>query len=118
MESLTQITVAPVEIDADKHVVEALFLEHCWNKNLGFKELMLLAYQKGKTDGHIEAYEETLRSLRASRTTPPKAPEYDETSEREASFDFAAWVDDPVREDRAALARQVNSALRASRRER
>jgi hypothetical protein len=113
MEALQPIGVTPVPLNTDRDVVEVLFLEHCWNKNLGFKELMLLALKKGRELQRLEDITEFADRIGAIRGYhPPKA---DETFPRERPRpDYAAEVDDPVRPDQSVMARQVNTALRIS----
>jgi hypothetical protein len=110
MEKLETITLETAQIDIDRDVVNTVWLEFCHRKDVGIKDLMLFAYRRGKTDGRIEALDETLQSLRSMKNArrPDDEPEsvesiYDRFT---VGFDYAAQVDDPIVTDRRAIARE------------
>jgi hypothetical protein len=113
MEKLEPITARPKLPElTDRDHVEAVWLEHCHNKHLSFKDLMLLTLQKGRELQRLEDVTTFAERLAAIRTyTPPKGDDvsiYDVTP-RTRNDDPANDLDS----DRRALAREWNQSQRA-----
>jgi hypothetical protein len=110
VDKLTTVTVRPtIPQLTDRDLVEAVWIEHCHEKRLGFKDLMLLALKRGREEQRLEDLIAFADLVASHRYQPPKA-ERDDVSIYDATPrtgpDFAADVDDPVRQDRRAIARQ------------
>lgn len=122
MDKLEPITARPKLPElTDRDHVESVWLEHCHNKHLSFKDLMLLTLQKGRELQRLEDVTTFAERLAAIRTyTPPKG---DDVAIYDARDDVSIYDvtprtrnDDPANDldsDRRALAREVNKAQRA-----